>query len=117
MTYGTTTLATDFTIESWQIRLLRVLFFFIPKANPDNEKLYRFVKKWYLELDDSGIPVREIGVDSNGNPLFGAPDNRNVGFWTDSAEVFQKDRVCPIRAQEFEALWSEAQKKKLRPND
>lgn len=112
MLYGSTTLATNFTSDSWQVRLIRLVLFFIPRANPDNEKLYRLVKKWYLELNESGIPVREIGLDSSGEPLFGAPDARNFGFWTDSTQVFQKDQMCPVRPDEFEALWNEVQKKK-----
>ena len=113
MFYGSTTLATNFKSESWQITLLRFVLFFIPKANPDNEKLYRFVKKWYLELDDSNIPVREVGLDSTGRPLFGAPDNRNFGFWTDGAQQFPKDQISPITELEFEQFWSEVQKRKL----
>jgi hypothetical protein len=112
MFYGSTTLATNFTADSWQVRSLRLLLFFIPRANPDNERLYRFVKKWYLELNDSDVPVREIGIDSNGQPLFGAPDERNFGFWTDSTEKFPLDKINSISADEFEALWNEVQKTK-----
>jgi hypothetical protein len=110
MIYGSTILATNFGPDSWQVRLLRVLLFFIPRANPDNEPLYRHVKKWYLELDDSGVPVRELGLDSEGQPLFGAPDDRNSGFWTDSTERFQQEQFSPIRAEVFERLWHEVQK-------
>ncbi len=110
MTYGSTVLATDFGPDPWQVRLWRALLFFIPRANPDNEPLYGHVRKWYLELDESGVPVREIGLDSEGRPLFGAPDDRNFGFWTDITERFQQDQFSPISADEFERLWHQVQK-------
>jgi len=107
MIYGSTLLATDFGPDCWQVRLWRTLLFFIPRASPDHEPLYRHVKKWYLELDDSGVPVREIGLDSDARALFGAPDKRNMGFWTDSDKTFQKDELVPISTDEFERLWHE----------
>jgi len=114
MTYGSTLLATNFGPACWQVRGLRALLFFIPRANPDNEPLYRNVRKWYLELNDSGVPVREIGLDANGRPLFGAPDARNFGFWTDSTEAIQKDQFSPVSPEEFERLWHEIQTTKER---
>jgi hypothetical protein len=107
MIYGSTLLATNFRPDNWQVRLLRTLLFFIPRANLDHEPLYRQVKKWYLELDDAGVPVREIGLSSDGRPLFGSPDKRNMGFWTDSDKTFQKDKLGPVSADEFEKLWQE----------
>jgi hypothetical protein len=112
MIYGSTILATNFGPDSWQVRLLRALLFFIPRANPDNEPLYRHVKRWYLELDDSGVPVREIGLGPDGAPLFAAPDERNFGFWTDSTETFPKDQFSPVLPDEFERLWHEIQSTK-----
>ena len=109
MFYGSTVLATDFGPDPWTVKLLRLVFYFIPRANPDNERLYPLVKKWYLELDDSGVPVREIGLSLDDQPLFGAPDERNTGFWTDSLKVFRKDEVGPVSGQEFEKLWLEIQ--------
>ena len=110
MTYGSTSLATNFGPDCWQVRFWRALLFFIPRASPDHEPLYRRVKKWYLELDDSGVPVREIGLDADGQALFGAPDDRNFGFWTDSKEAFQQDQLSPMPAEEFERLWRESQR-------
>ena len=114
MTYGSTLLATNLDPNCWRVRLGRALLFFIPSANPDNEPLYRHVKKWYLELDDSGVPVREIGLDSDGRPLFRAPNERNLGFWTDSTEAFQRDQLSPLPPDEFERLWHEIQTAKKR---
>lgn len=110
MIYGSTVLATDFGPDPWHARLLRLLLFFTPRANPDNEPMYPYVKRWYLELDDSVVPAREIGVDSEGKPLFGAPDKRNAGFWTDTTEKFKQAHLHPIPAEEFERLWHEVQR-------
>jgi len=107
MYYRSTVLATNFGQDPWLVRLLRRVLFFIPQANPDNEKLYRQVREWYLELDDAGVPVREIGLGAAGVPLFGAPDERNFGFWTDSTEPLPPDHLSPISADEFEELWQQ----------
>lgn len=114
MVYGSTILATDFGPDTWQLKLIRCFLFFIPRGCPDHEKLYRFVKKWLLEIDDAGVPVREIGLNDQGVPLFAAPDDRNVGFWTDSPKTFVKDELEAISAEEFERNWIEAQKIKVR---
>ena len=86
-----------------------MLLFFKPRPSPDHERFYHLVRKWYIELDDCGVPVREIGLDSEGRPLFRAPDGRNLGFWTDSTEAFQDGPLTPIKAEEFERLWHEVQ--------
>jgi hypothetical protein len=62
MTYGSTLLATNFGPDCWQVRLRRALLFFIPRANPDYERLYRHVRKWYLELDDSGCRCERLAL-------------------------------------------------------
>ena len=112
MFYGNTTLATDFTPDTFGVKILRALLFFIPRANLDNEQFYPLVKKWCLELDDSGRPEREIGLDLNGQPLFCAPDKRNLGFWTDEDKTFQKNEVEIVSSQEFERLWKQVQNSK-----
>jgi hypothetical protein len=103
--YGNTTLATKFGRDAWQVKALRFLLFFIPRANPDNEKFYPLIKKWCLEIDDNGEPVREIGIDTKGEPLFAAPDKRNVGFWTDSDKTFNLNELEIVSAEQFEQLW------------
>ncbi len=111
MMYGLTKIATDFTdevISNWRVRLFKTVFFFIPRANPDHEKLYPQVKAWALELNDDGWPQREVGLDRSGRPLFGAPDQRNTGFWPDmAAQQFSQSDLEPLTAENFEALWAE----------
>ena len=105
MIYGFTTLATDFRPDTWQVKVIKMVLFFIPKANPDNEIKYPQVRKWFLEVDDTGMPIREIGLDDHGNPLFGAPDVRNTGFWTDSPKLFLKAQLDLTTQSEFQQLW------------
>jgi hypothetical protein len=109
MFYGITTKATNFTHErlnDWRVRLLKAVLFFIPRANPDIESLYPLVKEWALELSEEGWPQREVGLDGIGEPLFGTPNNRNTGFWTDMAyKQFQRSELRAITEMEFEKLW------------
>ena len=109
MIYGATTKATDFTAESlnsWKVRSVKTLLFFIPRANPDVEHQLPLVKEWVLELSDDGWPQREVGLDQTGKPLFAIPDARNTGFWTDMAyQQFHVDELRQISVEEFEGLW------------
>jgi len=113
MIYGITTEATDFTgskVQAWGVRIIRAALFFVPRANPGHEPLYPKVRSWALELDENGWPQREVGLDSSGNPLFGAPDDRNTGFWPDMAEKqFTPAELKPISQAAFNRLWSATQ--------
>jgi len=108
MLYGSTTLATDFSQDSWQVKALGFVLSFIPKASPDNEKLYPLVKKWCLVIDDNGMVNREIGLDAIGRPLFASPNQRNLGFWPDTDKKFDKSELDLISAEQFETLWQQA---------
>lgn len=49
MNYGFTKLATGWDekeMNSLGVRLVKAILFFIPRANPDQEKLYPEVAKW-----------------------------------------------------------------------
>lgn len=111
MNYGFTKLATGWDerdLNSVGVRLIKAILFFIPRANPDQEKLYPHVAKWLIEIDESGAPVREIGMDKDEPPLFAAPNNRNFGLWTDSDKRFAIEELEPSSKQEFESLWQRA---------
>jgi hypothetical protein len=106
MYYGSTTLGLPLPQNAWRVRLVRALLRFIPRANPDHEPLYPKVKRWLLEVDASGHPNREIGLDEHGKPLFAAPDSRNTGFFTDSNVTFAQSDLALCEAAEFEDLWA-----------
>lgn len=109
MRYGITTEATDFTEEEladWRVRLTKAVLFFVPRANPDTERLYPQVRAWALELDDEGWPQREVALDATGAALFAAPDGRNTGFWPDMARrQFKGSELEPITEERFNSLW------------
>ena len=113
MHYGITTEATDMTEEmlsNWKVRLWKAILFFVPLANPDNEKLYPSVRAWALELDEEGWPKREVGLGARGEPLFSAPNERNTGFWPDMAiRQFETCELEPLSAEQFEGLWKATQ--------
>jgi len=92
--------------DDWRVRVIRTLLWFIPRSNPDNEPLYPRVARWALEIGDNGRASREIGLDASGIPLFGAPDERNFGFFTDSDTTFSAADLAPVEQSEFEAWWS-----------
>ena len=111
MNYGFTKLATGWDekeMNSIGVRLVKAILFFIPRANLDQERLYPEVAKWFIEIDESGVPCREIGIDSNGNPLFAAPNARNCGLWTDSNKTFENNELEQSSQEEFESMWEVA---------
>lgn len=110
MRYGVTTEATDFTeaqLNDWRVKVLKAVLFFIPRANPDTERLYPSVKAWALELSNDGLPQREVGLSESGSVLFCAPDSRNTGFWTDMAiRKFEDHELQTMSPEQFDALWN-----------
>jgi hypothetical protein len=106
--YGSTTKATDFAPPNRKAQLIRVALWFMPRANPDFEPLFPQVRKWLVEIDESGRAQREVALGADGTPLFAAPDARNLGFWTDSDKTFAKSELASLSALEFEQLWSRA---------
>ena len=104
--YGTTTLGTPIPADDWRVRAIRILLWFLPRANPDYERLFPRVAKWFLEVDDSGKPCREIGLDRTGAPLFAMPDDRNFGYFADSDATFAQADLTPADQSDFERMWA-----------
>lgn len=108
MIYGSTTKATNWQPKRRREKFVRALLWFIPAASPDHEKFYPLVKRWALEIDELGRANREIGLGENGEVLFRAPDERNMGMWTDSSMIFGAGDLEPMEQSKFEALWAES---------
>ncbi len=77
----------------------------VPAANPDFESRYYAVRLWWIELDDVGVPQREIGLDSSGRPIVIGPFQENFGFWTDSSMTFSSSEWELVSPSEFDARW------------
>jgi hypothetical protein len=95
--------------EPWQIRLIRILLFFIPRANPDYDSKMYLVKSWlieFIEFKGELVPWREIALDDTGKPVFAGPDGRNYGFWLDTNMKFEDFDGDIIEKDEFEHYWS-----------
>ncbi|MCP5531160.1 MAG: hypothetical protein H7A44_12050 [Opitutaceae bacterium] len=110
MNYGSTIMATDWSSPDWRDKLLKKTLFFIPAANPHAEPQFPKVKKWLLEVDDDGTPLREVGLDAEGSPIFRMLDGDDYGFWSDSNVSFTKENLTLIAAAEFEDAWRKAKK-------
>lgn len=82
----------------------------IPAANPDFENKIDAVKVWLIECDrTSGIPQREIGLNSQGMVIVKMPYNENYGYWTDNNLVLldfeQHFKISAISKEHFEKNW------------
>ena len=84
----------------------------IPIANPDFDEKIDKVKYWLIECDQtSGIPEREIGLNSNRVVILKMPYEENYGYWTDNnlfLDHFKKHfPVTPITKESFEENWNQ----------
>lgn len=104
--YLRTRLATDWPEErSFVERVIRILLFFIPRANPEYESKMHLVREWLIEFDQAGNPVREIALDEQGQFLFGGPNSRNYGFWPDTNMRLDDFEGEPFEKEVFLDLW------------
>jgi hypothetical protein len=82
----------------------------LPIANPDYEGEIGNVRYWLVECDYvSGIPQREIGLDSKGEAIMKMPYNDNYGYWIDNNLLLddfkQHFEVSEITREFFEQHW------------
>ena len=78
----------------------------IPAANPDLEDYLFQARFWWLEVDDAGLPQREIGFDEGGNPIVLGPLGRNYGFLVDSSDEWKdSEGDSEDAARDFQKTW------------
>lgn len=110
MKYLSTSMATDWSEkEPWQVKVIKTILFFIPKANPGYDSKMHLVKKWFIEfVEEEGElkPWREIALDTMGKVVFAGPDKKNYGFWLDANMKYEDFQGDPIDKEEFERYWS-----------
>lgn len=86
----------------------RILQKVIPAANPDFEKFYPKTRKWWVEIDDEGRPLREIGFNAENKPIVLGPFGRNYGFLVDSPINWKDSEGDSVEAEKcFETAWQE----------
>ena len=84
-----------------------VLGAIMPRANPDTERLIESVRVWWLEVEDTGEPNREIGFSESGEPIVIGPIGRNVGYLVDATDDWSASTDdSPEAAADFDATWS-----------
>jgi hypothetical protein len=101
---GTATRAKTGVVSAAVERLLRAI---VPAANPDFDRCYGDVSKWWIELNPAGEPQRELGFNPRGEVVVAAPMGRDFGFFTDSNAVFEPADYPAVQQALFEAAWSE----------
>jgi hypothetical protein len=63
---------------------------------------------WWLELNDKGLPVRELGFNDHNQVKYAAPMDNDRGLWCDSPVSFNINEWNEIATtQEFKDKWSE----------
>ena len=91
----------------WAVKLLvAVLRTLLPTGNPDLDKLIARARVWWLEIEDTGEPSREIGFDGDGNPIGLGPIGDNCGFLLDAGDDWSDYNSDSAEAAEnFERVW------------
>jgi hypothetical protein len=86
----------------------------IPVANPEFENKIDDVITWLIECDiESGIPMREIGLDKKGIAIVKMPYRKNYGYWIDNNllldDFYKHFQVEVITEELFEKNWDSFQ--------
>jgi len=87
----------------WWARILRKV---LPAGNPDLERYYGRTCVWWLEIDDAGLPQREIGFDAKMNPVVLGPVGENCGMLVDCCDDWSdSDADSEEATRGFENTW------------
>lgn len=102
MPFLSTQLATDARAPSnWWERLLAS----IETANPSYRGKYHRVSSWLIEFDEEGMPLREIGLDSDGAVVLAGPSKNDYGFWLDTNMRYTDFPGEAVAQDYFEQMW------------
>lgn len=84
----------------------RVLEFVLPDGNPNLRKYYKETEFWWLEISDTGEPLREIGFDADGTAIVLAPVEGNYGVLIDASDNWSaSDQDSSEAASRFDKVW------------
>lgn len=86
---------------------VRVLTWLVPAANPDLEPYIDRTQTWWLEIDDDGQPLREIGFDARGKAIVLGPVEGNFGYLIDASDDWSDPKEdSEVAAQNFNTVWN-----------
>ena len=88
----------------------------IPDGNPHWKWRYEKAEYWWIEADDDGSPVREIGFGPTGEAVVISPLGENYGFIIDSNVSFESWPNDAGVQTEFERFWGEVKSEMLAEN-
>ncbi|MEO0038347.1 MAG: hypothetical protein RIQ59_1558 [Bacteroidota bacterium] len=96
-------------LNFWKI-IEYILRKIIPESNPNYGKFIDKVEYWLVECEiESGIPLREIGIDKNENIILKMPYKNDYGYWTDEDlllnDFVEKFNAIEIGKNDFEENW------------
>lgn len=110
MKYIKTVKATNWSKDGIKEKLLRMFLWFIPQPNRENEKNFHLLSEWFIEFDDDGYPIREIGIDKSGQPILASDVwDGTFGYWLDTNmmyEDFLDAEGSEIEKEEFVNMWN-----------
>jgi len=87
-------------------RWLNIFNRLLPAANPSFDDQIRKVEYWWIEVNEQGVPQREIAFAKGGQAIAAMPLGRNYGFWTDSQVVLDPREYERVNDSDFEHYWS-----------
>ena len=103
--YLKTKIATDWDTPKPDGVFVKLLRRIIPEANPNYRNKMHLIDTWFIEFDEQGLPSREVGVDTDGQPVVAGPTSVDYGYWLDANVTDADLSGVEIEQDEFEALW------------
>ena len=79
----------------------------------DQAQLINTVSYWYLEINDTGKAIREIGFNGIDEAIRIAPWRGNLGKWPESNTTFKPEEYEHLSESEFADTWREVEKNKI----
>jgi len=72
-----------------------------------HDEFLDLIEYWWIELNKTGEPVRELGFDTSDEVVYAAQARKDKGLWVDSKMYFeQPDDFSAITQMAFELKWN-----------
>ena len=72
-----------------------------------NDGFLELIEYWWIELNEMGEPVREMGLDNADEVIYAAQAGKDKGLWIDSKMYFEKpDDFSQVTQMAFELKWN-----------